>query len=156
MQRILSLFAILAVTWWLWSGYATAMLLGLGLFSCALVTWLSHRMHLTDHESIPLNRFHYIVLYWLWLIVDILRSNVDVAARILSGRLELTTRRLPATQHSDQSRVTYANSITLTPGTLSYDLETDAVSVHSLHGSLLDDLEKGSMARRVNSTERPA
>lgn len=153
MKRILGLFAALAVMWWLLSGYATALLLSFGVLSCLLVSWLSHRMHLTDHEGIPVLGMPRIALYWAWLTFAILKSNFDVAHRILTGRFSPAIKKIPVTQYTDQGRVTYANSITLTPGTLSYELESDVVHVHALNADSLNELEKGEMAKRVNRLE---
>ncbi len=153
MKRILGLLVALAVMWWLWSGYATGLLLSFGLLSCLLVVWLSHRMQLTDHESIPLHRLHRIAFYWLWLAGQILKSNIQVTRQIITQDIHPATRKLPTTQQTDQGRVTYANSITLTPGTLSYEVESDVIHVHALHRSSFKDLAKGVMDSKVNNVE---
>lgn len=153
MSRALGLFAVLAIMWWFWSGYTYPLLIGFGFASCLLVTWLATRMHLLDSESMHLRQLPAIARYWFWLGVQIIRSNIDVSYRILTGKFEPTIAKLPVTQKTDQGRVNYANSITLTPGTLSYELESDVVHVHAIHSSGLDDLLEGEMAEQVNRTE---
>ena len=89
--------------------------------------------------------------YLLWLSWEIVKSNVDVARRILSPSLPIApaVRWLPANQRSELTRVMYADSITLTPGTLSIDLTDEAVEVHALNEGSLDELERGEMDARV-------
>lgn len=153
MTRALGLIALLATAWWFWSGYTYPLLIGFGIASCLLVTWLSHRMQLLDEESLHLNQVPGIASYWFWLIVEIMKSNLDVSWRIVTGNIKPAVRKVPVTQATDQGRVNYANSITLTPGTLSYELESDVVHVHALHENSLDQLAKGKMAKHVNKTE---
>ena len=80
---------------------------------------------------------------------------MDVAKRILSPRLPISPRviRVKAGQQSDLARVIYANSITLTPGTVSLSLEGDEIEVHALTREAAEELESGKMDRRVTRTE---
>ena len=153
MTRALGLIALLAAMWWFWSGYTYALTIGSGIASCLLVAWLSNRMNLLDNESLHLKQVPGITSYWVWLIIEIIKSNAEVCHRILTGNIRPAVRALPVTQKTDQGRANYANSITLTPGTLSYELESDVVHVHALDKSSLDELEKGKMAKQVDKTE---
>ncbi len=57
--------------------------------------------------------------------------------------------KVKAGQKSTVGKVLYANSITLTPGTVSLDVEGDIITVHALDEGSAADLEEGSMDRRV-------
>ena len=83
-------------------------------------------------------------------------SAVDVSKRVLDPKLPISPRAitLPLSQRTDIGRVTYANSITLTPGTVSIDLGEDFVRVHALTSEGAQALIEGEMDRRVTALER--
>lgn len=94
-------------------------------------------------------------LYYPWLALEIIKSNLAVALAILRGSdaLQPQVFKLKATQLSDVGRVTYANSITLTPGTVSIFVDGDEITVHALTPGAKKDLENGEMGRRVSLLE---
>jgi len=150
-----SLLLVLCVVWLSWSGHFTPLLLGLGLASCLLVVLISRRMRIVDREGTPLELAARAPLYAPWLVWQVFKANVDVARRILSPSLPISPRviRVKTSQRSDLARVIYANSITLTPGTVSLTLEGDVIEVHALTREAAEELESGKMDRRVTRTE---
>ena len=148
---------VLACVWVLLSGILSPLLLGFGLASSLAVAWLAARADRRDGEPIPFAlRIGRLARYLLWLAWEIVKSNVDVSRRILSPGLPIApaVRWLPASQRSELGRVVYANSITLTPGTLSIDLRDGWVEVHALNEESLDALERGlDMHDRVSRLE---
>jgi multicomponent Na+:H+ antiporter subunit E len=60
---------------------------------------------------------------------------------------------VPATQRTDVGKVIYANSITLTPGTVSVEIENDRILVHAITREAAEGLESGDMDRRVDAIE---
>ncbi|MFP5305000.1 MAG: Na+/H+ antiporter subunit E [Gammaproteobacteria bacterium] len=58
-----------------------------------------------------------------------------------------------ASDMSEVELVTYANSITLTPGTLAMNVEESSIEVHSVDPSLVDELDAGAMAAKVRRME---
>ena len=150
---------VLAGVWVLLSGIISPLLLGLGLASTLAVVWLKVRADRRDREPVPFAlRVERLPGYLLWLAWEIVKSNVDVARRILSPSLPIApaVRWLPASQRTELGRVIYADSITLTPGTLSIDLEDGSVEVHALNESSLDALSQGEMDARVCRLESEA
>ncbi len=148
---------VLAGAWVLLSGIIQPLLLGLGLASVLAVVWLKARADRADRNPAPFAlRTGRLPGYLLWLSWEIVKSNIDVARRILSPGLPISpsARWLPASQRSELTRVIYANSITLTPGTLSIDLEDGRVEVHALHEGSLDALERGEMNARACRLDR--
>jgi multicomponent Na+:H+ antiporter subunit E len=152
LPHTISLFLTLAAFWLLNSGHYTLLILSLGLFSIALVLYIAHRMDVVDHESQPL---HLITLripgYHLWLVKEIILSNISVVKHIWLGNETispiLTT--IKASQKTDMGKVIYANSITLTPGTVAVDLVGDQIKVHALSRENIEVLQAGEMDRRV-------
>ena len=148
---------VLAGAWVLFSGIIQPLLLGLGLASVLGVAWIKARADSRDREPVPFAiRIERFPGYLLWLSWEIVKSNVDVARRILSPSLPIapSVRWLPASQRSELTRVSYANSITLTPGTLSINLEDGWVEVHALNEDSLDALERGEMNARACRLDR--
>jgi multicomponent Na+:H+ antiporter subunit E len=143
--------------WLLLSGIFQPLLLALGALSCVFVVWLSARMRVLDTEG-ELFDLHIgrLLAYAPWLIKEILLSNLDVARRIAGGRDTISPRviRVPCTQRTDLARTIYANSITLTPGTVSIDMGEGDIVVHALSREGAEGLATGEMGERVAALER--
>lgn len=142
---------LLAIFWLVLSGYYTALLLSLGVVSVALVVWFLWRMNRVDKSPITLYPGLGGVSYLAWLMWQVVLSNVDVAKRIWDPKLPIdpTWQRLDVKQASPLQRTLYANSITLTPGTLTTDVHDDHFMIHALTPEGLEDLRKGEMQDRI-------
>lgn len=146
---------MLAAIWLLLSGLFKPLLLVLGLLAVLLTLWLTGRMKILDAESHPVAAaFHYLP-YWPWLVVEIVKSSIDVARRVLSPRMPIspTVFEVRASQRTAVGRVVLANSITLTPGTVTLDVDGDRLRVHALSRESVDYLLQGEMDRRVSRAE---
>lgn len=156
MFRTISLGISLYILWLLLSGHYSILPLSLGLASCLLVVYLSHRMKLIGSESNAIHLSPRFIKYLPWLLLKIIQSNLDVCKQILSPRPLLTPVRfkLSCSQKSDLGRVIYANSITLTPGTLTIDTTDNIIEVHALSEAAAQDLQSGEMDRRVTDLMR--
>ena len=146
----------LFVLWLLLSGhYDSPLLLTLGVISSIAVVFIAQRMDVIDHECVPLQvRFGFIG-YLAWLTKEIILANIAVAKIILSPSLPLGPLlcRVKTSQNTDVGRVIYANSITLTPGTVSVEVEDGDIIVHAISGDLARDTANGDMDRRVTAVE---
>lgn len=151
----ISLGILLALVWLGLSGFFEPLLLGLGFLSCVAVVLIALRMDVVDHEGHPIHLGWRILTYWVWLTWEIVKSNVEVARRILHPALPIAPCmiRVKATQDSELGHVIYANSITLTPGTVSIVVEDGTILVHAIAREMADDLETGEMDRRVTAVE---
>ena len=151
MPHTISLFLSLAVFWLLNSGHYTLLVLSLGLISIALVLYIAHRMDVVDHESQPLHLTLKMPGYLIWLTKEIILSNISVVKHVWLGNETispvLTT--IKAGQKTDMGKVIYANSITLTPGTVAVDLVGDQITVHALLRENIEVLQAGEMDRRI-------
>lgn len=155
-KRTLALTTLLAALWLLLSGYLKSLLLMLGVVSVALVLLLASRMDVVDHEGHPYHlRVHRVFQYWGWLLIEIIKSNLDVVKRILSPSMPIspTLIRVPASQQTKVGQVIYANSITLTPGTISIDIDDGMIEVHALTRETAETLRSGEMDRRITAME---
>lgn len=148
----LSLLVALAVFWLVLSGHYTPLLLTLGALSCILVTWFSVRMAAAgERDTGALRLLPALPSYWLWLSWEVVRANIDVIRAIVHPRLPIspTLVKVAASQRHPLGEVIYANSITLTPGTISVELDGGQIAVHALTADGATDIEEGGMARRV-------
>ena len=153
LMRLLTLFVILFVGWLLMSGHYNGLLIGLGVASCALCAWLSLRIGATDSEGLPIHLFSRLFPYLTWLIGEIILSNIATAKIILRGTADPEIFEVPANQTTSAGLANYANSITLTPGTVTVDIDeaktgTSRFLVHALHPQFGDDVRGGDMDRR--------
>jgi multicomponent Na+:H+ antiporter subunit E len=151
-----SLALTLSILWLLLSGhFSDPLLSGLGLASVILVVVIVRRMEVLDHEGHPVHLGPRALLYWPWLIKEILLANVDVGKAILRFRTPVrpTVFQVRASQRSELGRVIYANSITLTPGTVTIALDERLLTIHALTPGAVEGLEAGEMDRRVSRIE---
>jgi len=113
------------------------------------------QVRIVDEEGTPLGLPLRALRYLPWLMWQIVKANVDVARCILDPHLPIrpTVIRVKAGQRRDLGRVIYANSITLTPGTVSIDLEGDEIHVHALTREAAEGLRSGVMDRKVTELE---
>lgn len=141
----------LAALWFLLSGHLEPLVLTFGALSVAFVVWLSNRMHVVDRESYPFSLLPRLIVYWLWLLKEVVKSNLDVTRRVFSSKAAVkpVVFDAPAHHQSDLGLVIYANSITLTPGTVSLDVETGNIRVHALHPDIAQGLIDSGMGDRV-------
>lgn len=151
MKRALFLFVALYAVWLLLSGHYTATLMTYGALSCAGVVLLVRHLGILDAEALPIHLGLRPLLYGPWLLKEIVLSNLSVARVILHPSLPIHPRilRVDASQKTDVGQVTYANSITLTPGTVTLDVRDGQLLVHALTDDSAAGLLGGEMDRRV-------
>ncbi|MGB5605877.1 MAG: Na+/H+ antiporter subunit E [Gammaproteobacteria bacterium] len=154
-MHALSMTASLVIFWLMISGDFGAANLALGIAAALLVVAISLRMDVVDQESQPIHLTPRLPIYWGWLTRQVIKSNLDVTRRIWTpGRsISPTLVRLKLGQETALGKVIYANSITLTPGTVTLTIEGDQVLVHALSRADAAVLEQGEMNRQVRALE---
>jgi len=158
MLRNLGLAAILGLLWAALSGHGETLIVVLGIASVLLVVAFARRLDLLDEESLPLHLAWRAPSYCLWLLWQVVLSNVAVIRHILRARIDVDPQlvTVPSGQASDLGAVVYGNSITLTPGTVTIAIDGDQMLVHALDREAADSLVEGSMARRVAAFMQPS
>ena len=151
MNRILWLWGILFGLWLLLSYHFEWLFLVFGLATCTVAVLVAARMGIVDRESVPLHLVWRGALYLPWLVWEIFRSNVRVARIILAPRVRVDPSivHFHASQRTDLGRFIYANSITLTPGTVTTGIVGDDFEVHAIVQEEIDGSEENEMNRRV-------
>ncbi len=158
MFHSLSLFLSLYLFWLLLSGFFTAFLLSAGAGSALAVVWFARRMDLVDAEGHPIHLGPKALLYWPWLLKEIVKSAWDVSKIILNPKLPIspTLVRFKPTQNTVVGLVLHANSITLTPGTITIEAGANEFLVHGLTRSSAQGVVASEMDRRVTACEGKA
>jgi multicomponent Na+:H+ antiporter subunit E len=142
--------------WLALSGHYTPLLLGFGVGSCALVVYLARRMQVVDPEGVPFQVSVRFLLYLPWLMKEVLMANIEVARVILDPKLPISPRIVVfhGTQQTDLGRAIFANSITLTPGTITTGVDGQEFQIHALRGADLETGEELAMDERCTRVER--
>ena len=157
MFRVVSLFATLLAFWLLLSGHYEPFLVLMGLACAGVVVWLARRMDVMDHEGHPIHLGAGALWYWPWLVKEIVKSGWSVSRVILDPRLPIEPQlvRFKPSQKTDLGLAVHANSITLTPGTISIEVSPDEFLVHALTREGADGTGAGSdMDLRVARFEK--
>jgi multicomponent Na+:H+ antiporter subunit E len=156
MLRLLSPLLVLVVAWALWSGHGEPLIVGFGALSCLAVFGISQRMaRLVGEEPLDYGLALRSLVYLPWLLLQVIKSNLDVVRLILGSDPKVHSHliRVRAGQATELGRVIYANSITLTPGTITLDLRGEDLLVHALTRSAASGVQDGEMDRRVSGLE---
>lgn len=155
MIRAASLFLFLFAFWLLLSGLFTPFLIASGAGCALAVTLFARRMDVVDHEGHPLHLTMAIPLYWHWLIKEIVKCAWTVSKIIVDPKLPIspTIVRFRPSQKTESGVVLHANSITLTPGTITIDTQGGHLTVHGLTHDSAQGCIDSEMDRRVTACE---
>ena len=156
-MKLLVLLIVYSIIWIALSGLFDTILLSFGVFSVLLVLFVLRRMSILDKEPV---KFHMSVLksigYSFWLLKEILKSNFNVCKIILSPKINVDQNlfNVPLEPKGEAAKVIFANSITLTPGTITVETEAKSLLVHSLDfkESTLEEIKE--MGSLVSKCER--
>lgn len=156
-MRVASLAFALYVFWLLLSGHYSGFLLGAGAIVAVAIALAGRTFGYTDREGHPVELILAGLRYWPWLFVEIVKSALQVTRIILSPSLPISPRlvKLRAGPETAVGMATYANSITLTPGTIAVDTDRHHhwIVVHALTEGGVAGLQEGDMDRRVTRFE---
>lgn len=153
MSKHIFLISSLLIVWVILSGYIEPFFIISGVGSCVLVYWIVKRMDIIDNKY-PMFIIPMLPFYLIWLYKEIIVSSIDVAVRTWRATpdIEPVIQWVPASQKNDLSKTLYANSITLTPGTVCVDVNKKMLEVHALSKSGIEGLLSGEMDKKVKRT----
>lgn len=137
MGYFVGLFVALVVFWVTMSGLFKPIIVAMGAASIVVTLFLSARLDVVDKESSPYIRLPVFLAYWVWLLKEIIKANIVVIRACLRANLDIDPAlvKVRTTCRSDLAKTTFANSITLTPGTVTLAVEGDRMLVHALYES---------------------
>lgn len=148
--------AIVLFGFWLaLSGHYTPFLVACGIGTSIIAVLAVRRLGIDDDEAVPVGLLSGIPRYYPWLIAEIAKSAWNVARIVLHPKLPISPCMtvVDASQRSTTGIATYANSITLTPGTVTTGVKGRRLTVYALTSDGARDLEGGQMDERVRRFE---
>ena len=157
-MRTLLAFVILSIYWWLLSGQTKLFFVGTGVVCCGFTVFMCRRLKILDDELLPLHAMLGFILYVPYLLWQIILSNLHVAKVVWSPGLQINPKivKIPTKAKTGFGIMAYANSITLTPGTVTITVDKDEMLVHALTDETADDLVNGDMDEKILKMEGSA
>lgn len=152
MKAKLATFVIMLIFWVVMSGMFDAFHFSLGVICCLLVTYFSHDLFNSAENPLRWRGLFGVLLYFPYLLWQIILANLQVAYITLHPRMlekiDPHLFRFDSTLKRPISKVTLAQSITLTPGTITVNIHDNQFAVYALTQEAADALP-GEMERRV-------
>lgn len=152
------MFLLFFFVWIVFNGKITAEIVWLGLVVAAVVFWFICKFmdYSIQKEKLLYKKLVSFSAYICLLIKEIISANMTVFHMILTEREEMepviVTFRTGL--KTEMARVILANSITLTPGTITVSIEEDELVVHCLDKSLAEGIEDSVFEQRLKELER--
>ena len=168
-KRLAAQFLVLFAFWLILSGKLEIKYLIFGVLSAALVTFITQdllepeerRRTAASGMTAGLKSAWRLVLYFVWLVREVIISNLQVARIVLHPKLPIDPGllRFRTRLQSRVGHILLANSITLTPGTITVDLTEGTYLVHALvpeaAGSLLEAKMQSKLEAIFGEPEEP-
>ena len=156
--KTLVLTVLLFVLWLLLSGIYKPFILFLGILSCLMTIYIVRRMKIIENTGLlsqisPMRHGRYL----FWLLKEIVIANLAVTKTVIRSipRINQSLFFVETSQSSDLAKVIYANSITLTPGTITVETEPGQFLIHALTEEAADLDALALMDRNVTLVEKP-
>ncbi len=128
-----------------------------GLLVCWGALWFSTELLVEEQQASIYSRkgFLLFIRYIYYLIIEIIKANIDVAKIVLSKEMNIQPHffKVPLHLKKDLNKVIYANAITLTPGTLSVDVQDDYILIHALTQAAANGVEGSILEKGVIELE---
>ncbi|MGI9317936.1 MAG: Na+/H+ antiporter subunit E [bacterium] len=144
--------------WLLLSGFwSNTLLLSLGLASVLFSVYMAWRIRKSYRLYTNWTFLLRLPSYLRWLLYEIYKANIAVIKNIWFPQvhpISPTVKRLPMMQKTKIGKTIFANSITLTPGTVSFDIKEDGVLVHAIVEEAVVELMDGEMNQKVAQLEQ--
>jgi len=151
------MYLIFFLSWIIFNGQITTEILIFGVVIAAAVFWFVCKfMDYSLKKELKLYRsIGFFLWYFLVLLKEIVVANVDVIKRVytVEETMEPVIVKFKVNLKSDMTRVLLANSITLTPGTITVALEENEYTVHCLDESLAEGLDSSVFVKLLEKYE---
>ena len=151
------IFTFLFIFWIILNGRVTTEIVLFGLVLSAAVTMFSYKTIRVSKELEikAVKKMGKIIKYLVILVVEIIKANIDIIELVLTKDPEISPTLMPmkANLKSRISRVALANSITLTPGTITVTMNEDDLLIHAIVKSNLDGIEESIFVEKLQELE---
>ncbi|MBR3297296.1 MAG: Na+/H+ antiporter subunit E [Firmicutes bacterium] len=149
--------AALFIFWIIFNGRVSADVLISGVLLSAAVFLFACRFtaHSIKKEKLMYKELPHIIRYAFVLVIEIIKSTFGVLHFVIrkdcSPHPKLIKFRAPL--KTKTARVMLANSITLTPGTITAGIDGDILTVHCLDGAMGDGIEDSVFVKLLQKME---
>ncbi len=156
----MALFILLFILWLIWNGRLTLEIIVIGVLLAAGLVWLLHKFMgypLSFRREWEMLGLVFPVIRYLWtLFVEIIKCNLNVSKMILNFQEEPepVIVRFHTDVQSETGQVIVANSITLTPGTMTVDVDDGEYMVHCLDRTYAEDINQSTFVEQVKGMEQ--
>ena len=144
------MFLLLLVIWVIFNGKITPEIILFGIAIAGAVYFFACRFmdFSIKKDLICIKKAGIFIWFLLNLLIEIIKANLTTAKWILTSRYEIEPVLITFTMHfkTNIAQVLYANSITLTPGTITVKQEGNRYTVHALERSYTEDINGGRLA----------
>ena len=151
------MFALIFAAWLILNGRITLEICVLGLvLSAALFWFLCRFLDYSLEKELRFWRLSPLLVRYLGVLIrEIVKANLEVLGLVLSPELEPEPALVYFTTDlsSDLAKAMLANSITLTPGTITVSMEGSRFCVHCLDRKFGEGLENSSFVQRLREME---
>ena len=148
----LSLFGIL---WLIFSGIYEPLTLSFGVVSVLIVTAINSFLMMSSDSKSSFSYKNFFISYLPWILKEIVVSGIKTSGAILGfKKFKSNAKKIKTSQRTHLGTLIYGNSITLTPGTLTIEVDKGVFFVHALCDSSLNELEVGEMDKRISDLEK--
>lgn len=152
------MYIIFFLIWVIFNGQFTLEIAAFGLVIAGLIYWFICKFmgYKPQYDLIFCKRMGLLILYLFTLIKEILKANIVVFKMIYSAKYQLEPAivSFKTDLHSTFARVLLANSITLTPGTITVSLKDNEYTVHCLDKELAQGIDSSVFVQLLTKIER--
>ena len=155
MLRTVVVVVAFSVLWVLLSWHFEPLIVLCGAVSVAATVAIMRRLDLMDREGAPFELTLRVLVFIPWLVREIVMANLQMARVVLSPRLRIQPHliRVPASQRTAVGLAIHANTITITPGTISLDVRDGVILVHALTEAAASEDGSGDIDRKISWVE---
>ena len=148
-------FFLFGILWLIFSGVYEPLTLSFGVMSVLIVTAINALLRMPVSHKGTFSYRKFFIFYLPWVLKEIVVSGIRTSGAILGFRkFKSNAKKIKTSQRTSLGIVIYGNSITLTPGTLTIEVDQNNFIVHALCDSSLNELEVGEMDKRVSELEK--
>lgn len=151
------MFLLILLLWIIFNGQLTLEIFLFGLvFATVIYAFLCKFLHFSVRKDIiTMKRAGYIIEYLVVLFIEIVKANIAVVKLLFSSRYDVEPAivSFESNLRTEIARVILANSITLTPGTITVSIRDNELKVHCLDKSLAEGLNDSIFVKLLTRLE---
>ena len=154
----LAMFVVLFGFWMVLSGRTETKFIVYGLITALVTTWVTYPLLLVPNKDGSKRYFVFgvsipkFIMYFFWLMWQLVLANIDVLLATTAQELDIDPKvvRFYFRADNPMASVVLANSITLTPGTVTINVTDDGLyEIHALTRGAAAGVLDGSMQKKV-------